>query len=89
MKFFEFYISILLENLFSVLSLTAEAWLAHHFSAAAAIFVGTVEFHMEFYERLPVVEKCLEKCLIDQNENYIRHAPYIWNSIADDHGTPE
>ena len=46
---------------------------------------------MEFYERLPVVEKCLEKCLIDQNENnnYIRHAPYIWNSIADDHGTPE
>ena len=52
---------------------------------------NSVEFHMEFYERLPVVEKCLEKCLIDQNENnnYIHHAPYIWNSIADDHGTPE
>ena len=45
------------------------------------------QFKFEFYDRLPVVEKCLEKRLIAQNENsnYIRHAPYLWNSIADDH----
>ena len=60
-----------------------------------------IEFHIDFYEiefynsiklsfydRLPVVEMCLKKCLIAQNENnnYIRHVLYLWNSIADDHG---
>ena len=33
------------------------------------------------------MEKCLQKFLIAQNENYsyIRHVPYLCNSIADDH----
>ena len=42
---------------------------------------------LSFYNCLLVVEKYLEKCLIAQNENnnYIRHVPYLWNSIGDDH----
>ena len=45
------------------------------------------QIKLSFYDRLPNEEKCLEKRLIAQNENnnYIRHALYLWNSIADDH----
>ena len=40
----------LLENSFPTLFLTAEAQLAHRLSAAASLFLGTLEIHVEFYE---------------------------------------
>ena len=40
----------MLENSFQTLFLTAEAWLVHCLSAAAAISLGTLELHGEFYE---------------------------------------
>ena len=37
-------------KLFLTLFLTAEAQLAYHLSAEAPFFLGTLEFHGEFYE---------------------------------------
>ena len=39
----------MLENLFPTLSLTAEAYPAYCWSTATAFFLGTIEFHREFY----------------------------------------
>ena len=40
----------MLENSFQTLFLTAEAWLVHCLPATAAISLGTLELHGEFYE---------------------------------------
>ena len=49
-KIFEVLVSRLLENSFLTLFLPAEAYIAYFWSPAAAIFLGTLEFHGEFYE---------------------------------------
>ena len=47
---FEVQVSRLLEKSFLTAFLTAKAQLPHHLFAAAAIFLGTLEFNKEFYE---------------------------------------
>ena len=47
---FEVYVPRLLENLFLTVFLTAEAQLAHCLGESALVFLGTSEFHGEFYE---------------------------------------
>ena len=47
-KIFEVQFSMLLENAFRTLFLTAEAKLAHFLSVAAIIFFETLEFYGEF-----------------------------------------
>ena len=40
----------MLEYSFLILFLTAEAWLAYRLSTAAAILLGTSEFHGDFHK---------------------------------------